>query len=92
MASKSAHIVGVGLLFMSLSAHAEDGHQAHHAAAEATTVNAEIIVVAQRAVDETPFQLAMEPVIADPQDLILENLAKRLSSADKPTSKGSLDI
>lgn len=92
MASKSAHVAGISLLLLSLSAHAEDNHQAHQAAAVETPVTAEIIVVAEKAADETPFQLAMVPVIANPQDLVLEDLAERLNKTEKAATKGSLDI
>ena len=92
MASKPAYIASIGLLLLSLSAHAEDNHQTPHAEDKVTTVSEEIIVVAQKATSEKPFHLAMAPIIADPQDLVLENLAERLNSADKAGSKGPLDI
>ena len=92
MASKTAYITSIGLLFLSLSAQAEDNHQAQHAEDTVTAVSEEIIVVAQKASSEEPFHLAMAPVIADPQGLVLQNLAERLNSADKVESTGPLDI
>ena len=55
-------------------------------------VSEEIIVVAPKALAEDAPHLALQQGIADPQDLILQNLAERLNSADKVASRGQLDI
>jgi|GEM_PF-3132922 len=93
MASKSAHIAGLSLaFFLSLSAQAEDINQAEPTDQKVMTVSEEIIVVAPKTQDENTFHLAMQRGIADPQDLILQNLAERLNSTDKAGANGQLDI
>jgi hypothetical protein len=91
MASKSAHIASLSLaFFLSLSAQAEDNHQAEPTDQKTITVSEEIIVVAPKTQDENAFHLALQPGIADPQDSILQNLAERLNGA--AGAKGQLDI
>ena len=93
MASKSAHIASLGLAFcLSLSAQAEDNKQADPTGQASMIVSEEIIVVAPKALAEDAPHLAIQQGIADPQDLILQNLAERLNSADKVASRGQLDI
>jgi hypothetical protein len=93
MASKSTHIASLGLaFFLSLSVQAEDNNLADQSDHKTTTVSEEIIVVAPKAQDENTLHLAMQPGIADPQDLILQNLAERLRSAERAEVKGQLDI